>query len=119
VSFFRILFDILSLVEQKENVDSDMDFSRAMVSRNRTIPNKFPNTSQTPEAVLKEKRGVWDPIVELTITSPYLIVDSEFQLSTPKMMNADCRQMFPKLFKNGTTNRKMENTRKGKGRVGS
>ncbi len=33
------------------------------------------------EAVFKEKRGVWDPMLELTITSPYLIVDFEVQLS--------------------------------------
>jgi hypothetical protein len=29
-----------------------------------------------PEAVFKEKHGVWDPLLELTITSLYLIVDS-------------------------------------------
>ncbi len=106
MSFFRIPFDILSLVEQKENVDSDMDFGRAMVRRNRTIPNKFPNTSQTPEAVFKEKHGVWDPIVERTITSPYLIIDSEVQLSTLHPIDDKCLQMFPLLFKNGNTNRK-------------
>jgi hypothetical protein len=26
---------------------------------------------------------VWDPMLELTITSPYLILDSENQLSNP------------------------------------
>jgi hypothetical protein len=36
------------------------------------------STKETcPEAVFKEKRGVWDPILELTITSSYLIIDSE------------------------------------------
>jgi len=30
--------------------------------------------SRLPETVFKEKRGVWDPMPEL---SPYLIVDSE------------------------------------------
>ncbi len=30
-----------------------------------------------PEAVFKEKHGVWDPMMELTLTSsPYLIVVS-------------------------------------------
>jgi hypothetical protein len=29
------------------------------------------------EAVFKEKCGVWDPMLELTKTSPYLIVDSD------------------------------------------
>jgi hypothetical protein len=29
-----------------------------------------------PEAEFKEKHGAWDSMVELTITSPYLIVDS-------------------------------------------
>ncbi len=38
-------------------------------------------------AVFKEKRGVWDPMPELTITSPYLIVDSEVQLSALTTMN--------------------------------
>jgi hypothetical protein len=27
---------------------------------------------QRPETVLKEKHGVWDPMPELTITSPYV-----------------------------------------------
>jgi hypothetical protein len=36
------------------------------------------------EAVFKEKHGVWDPMLELTITSPYLIVDSEVQRPNPK-----------------------------------
>jgi hypothetical protein len=49
-----------------------------------------------PEAVFKEKLGVWDPMLELAIISPYLIVDSYVQL--------------PKLFKNGTTKRKWEST---------
>jgi hypothetical protein len=36
-------------------------------------------------AAFKEKRGVWDwdPMLELTKTSPYLIVDSDVQPSTP------------------------------------
>jgi hypothetical protein len=38
-----------------------------------------------------EKHRVWDPVLELTITSPYLIVDSEGQLST--LTNAD--ESFP------------------------
>jgi hypothetical protein len=33
------------------------------------------------EAVFKEKRGVLDPLLEPTIISPYLIVDSEVQLA--------------------------------------
>ncbi len=34
----------------------------------------------TPEAVFKEKTGVWDPLLELSITSPYLShSDSEIQ----------------------------------------
>ncbi len=41
-------------------------------------------------SVFKEKRGIWDPLPELTITSPYLdIVDSEVHLSIPTMTNAD------------------------------
>jgi len=55
---------------------------------------------KVPEAVFKEKRGVWDPMLELIITSPYLIVDSEVQLSNPKTTNVS------QLFKNETTNRK-------------
>jgi hypothetical protein len=36
-------------------------------------------TSTDAEAVFKEKRVVWDPMLELTITSPYLIIDFEVQ----------------------------------------
>jgi hypothetical protein len=42
------------------------------------------------EAIFKEKHGEWDPTPELTtvhITSPYLIVDSKVQLSTPTTTN--------------------------------
>jgi hypothetical protein len=43
-----------------------------------------------PVAKFKEKNGVWDPMLELTITYiPYLIVDSEVQLSTQMTMNAE------------------------------
>ncbi len=46
------------------------------------------------EAVFTEKRGVWDPMLELTITSTFLIVDSEVQLSTTATTtNAD--ECFP------------------------
>jgi hypothetical protein len=38
------------------------------------------------EAVFKEKHGVWDPTLELTIISPYLIVDSEVQRPNPKSL---------------------------------
>ncbi len=41
------------------------------------------------ELEFKEKHGVWDPLLELTITSPYLIVDSEALRSTPTTTNAD------------------------------
>jgi hypothetical protein len=45
-------------------------------------------------SVFKEKHGIWDPMPELTITSPYPdIVDSEVQLSTTSMTNAD--KFFP------------------------
>ncbi len=36
-----------------------------------------------PEAVFKENRGVKNPILGLTLTSPYLIVNTEVQLSIP------------------------------------
>jgi hypothetical protein len=32
-----------------------------------------------PEAEFKEKHGVWDPMLELTKTLPYFIVDSKVQ----------------------------------------
>jgi restriction endonuclease len=52
----------------------------------------------TTEAVSKEKRGVRDPILELTMTSPYLIVDSEVQLSTPTTTNAkECYPNYSKM----------------------
>jgi hypothetical protein len=57
-----------------------------------------------PEAIFKEKCGVWDPMLELTMTSPYLIVNNKDQL-------------FPQVLKNGVTdNSKKEN--KGTGREG-
>jgi hypothetical protein len=45
------------------------------------------------EAVFKEKRGIWNPMLELTITSPYLIVEFKVQPSTPMMRNAN--ECFP------------------------
>jgi hypothetical protein len=54
---------------------------------------------------------------ELDITSPYFIVGSEFKLPFHLNKRDDkCRQMFPQLFKNGTTKRKRESTRKGGGK---
>jgi hypothetical protein len=45
-------------------------------------------------SVFKEKRGIWEPMPELTITSPNLdIVDYEVHLSIPTMTNAD--KFFP------------------------
>jgi hypothetical protein len=38
---------------------------------------------------IQRETWVWDPMLELTITRTYLIVDSEVQLSTPTMTNAD------------------------------
>ncbi len=35
-------------------------------------------TDQDTEAVFEEKGGVWDTLLELTTTSPYLIVDECF-----------------------------------------
>jgi hypothetical protein len=40
---------------------------------------------------------VWDLMLELTINSPYLIVDSKIQLSTPTTTSAD--KCFPKWEK--------------------
>jgi hypothetical protein len=49
-----------------------------------------------PEAAFKEKREVWDPILELTIASPYLIGDSS-QASIPEMTNAnECFHKYSK-----------------------
>jgi hypothetical protein len=50
--------------------------------------------------------------MELTITSPYLIVDFKVQLSTSMKTNAN--EYFP-IVKNEITNRKREITRKGEG----
>jgi hypothetical protein len=80
-----------------------------------------------PEAVFKEKRGVWDPMLELALTSPYLIVDSgvnfppELQRErggVGKVSPIGWAHLY--LSANyGTTNRKRESTRKGEGRYGS
>jgi hypothetical protein len=59
---------------------------------------------QGSEAVFKEKRGVWDPMLDLTMTSIYLIVNNKDLL-------------FPQVLKNGITkNSKKE--KKGTGREG-
>jgi hypothetical protein len=52
--------------------------------------------------------------VELIITSPYLMVDYEIQLSTPTTANAD--ECVPKCKKMEQQNRKRESTRIGEGR---
>jgi hypothetical protein len=52
---------------------------------NRNSIRRWPQNR--PEAVFKEKHGVWEPMLELTIISPYRIVDSK--LSTPMPTNAD------------------------------
>jgi hypothetical protein len=58
------------------------------------------------EAEFKEEHEVWDLILELTITSPNIIVDSEVQLSIPETTNAvECVFKYSKM-KNGTTDRK-------------
>ncbi len=63
---------------------------------------------QPPEAVFIEKRGVWDNMLEMTKTPPYLIVNFKVQLSTPATTYAyNC---FPNYSK-------MEQPI-GKGRVG-
>jgi hypothetical protein len=51
--------------------------------------------------------------MELTTTSPYLIVDSEIQLSTPtaQIMLTNVSQ----IIENGTTNRKRERGGRGVG----
>ncbi len=54
-------------------------------------------TYSRAEAKFKEKLGEWDPMLELTLTSPYLIVDSAVQLPTPKTTNAD--ECFPTYSK--------------------
>jgi hypothetical protein len=49
------------------------------------------------EAVFKEKRKIWYPMLELTIASPYLIDESEVQLSVARPINAD--ECFPNYSK--------------------
>jgi hypothetical protein len=53
------------------------------------------NYNASPEAVFKEKHRVWE--LQLTITSHYLIVDSEVQLSAPTMTNVN--ECFPDYSK--------------------
>ncbi len=40
--------------------------------------------------VVNEKRGVSDPMLELTLTSSYLIVDSKVKLAAPTTNADDC-----------------------------
>jgi hypothetical protein len=99
VSFFRILFDILSLVEQKENVHTAIWIS---VDQWRVEIVLFSKRSlilrRLSEVRLYSKRKVgYGPYCGANYNLPYLIVDSEFQLSIPKMMNAD--KCFPNYSK--------------------
>ncbi len=55
-------------------------------------------------------------MLELTITSPYLIVDSDVQLSNPRTTNA--YECFFELFKNGTSDRKGKGEYEEGGREG-
>ncbi len=80
-----------------------------------------------PEAVFIEKRGVWDPILELTITSPYLIVDSEVSFSPQllrerggvgKVSRIGRAHLYPSA-NNLSTHRNRESTRNGEERGGS
>jgi hypothetical protein len=53
---------------------------RLLLGRSRTLWNSSGSTMLSQaEAVFNEKRGAWDPMLELTITSPYLIVNSALQ----------------------------------------
>jgi len=78
------------------------------------------------EAVFK-KTWLLDPMLELTITSPHLVVDSEvsFPPQTTKGKGRDGNVSpisWAHLYlsaNNGTANRKRERTRKGEGRAGS
>ncbi len=45
--------------------------------------------AQSSWAEFKEKPGIWDSMLELITTSPYIIVDSEVQLTTRTTMNAE------------------------------
>jgi hypothetical protein len=56
-------------------------------------------------------------MLEPTITSPYLIVDFEVQLSTSTMTNAD--ECFPNYSKTEKTNRKKRVTERGSAEVGA
>jgi hypothetical protein len=57
----------------------------------------------------------WYPMLGLTMISPYLMVNSEVQLSTPMTTTVD--DCFPILL-NGTTNMKRESTyREGEEKV--
>ncbi len=66
-----------------------------------------------PAAVFKEKHG---------IMRPYAGADCNLTLSHNRLQSRalnpnveKCRRRFPQLFKNGTTSRKIESTRKGDG----
>ncbi len=54
-------------------------------------------------------------MLELNITSPYLIKDSEVQLSIP-IRQPICPGIFSKLLKNGTTNLEKGEYEEGEGK---
>ncbi len=69
--------------------------------------------------LLYSKRNVgrmWDPLLELTITSSCLIVDSEVQLSS---QNDDVKECFPNYSKVEQLIRKGRVRGRGEGRGGS
>jgi hypothetical protein len=94
---------------------TNFDVNKESVSEQSTTPQHL----LIPEVVFKEKCGVRrNPMLELTKTSPCLIIDSEVQLFFHPN-DDDCRQMFPQLFKNGATNRKRKSIETGGEGVGA
>jgi hypothetical protein len=67
---------------------------------------------------IQKEPWVWDPMVELTISSPYLKVDFEIQLSIPTTKNAD-EYVFFQLLKNEETDRKRRVRGRGREGVGA
>ncbi len=75
----------------------------------------LPSLLEIPKAEFNGKRGIWNPMLEMTIriTSPYLIVDNEVQLCTPgRRMQTN---VFP-FFKNGTINKITKGGVQGRGK---
>ncbi len=89
-------FMMISLVARNQQLEISSPYNLLHITE-RTTADKGALLRdfllQSSEAIFKRETLEWDPMLELTLASPYLIVDSKVQPSTPTTTNAD--ECFP------------------------